>query len=163
MPVYVRISDGTAKVFAPSGGDVTFTPTSLADGAGRRSARLDLGSGARPSLYRWMAKTKFASALTANRIAVEIYLVESDGTRADGNQGDTDAAVSVSSKRANLQRIGSVVSDDTTSGEVQQASGYFRTSARYIQVVWWNASGVALTGTGSDHEFVIQPVNVEVG
>lgn len=149
---------GTTITFKASGGDVTFTPTSVSNGAGRISAQYDRGSGAKPGLYRWEAITKAAAGLAVGA-ALEISLATAhvSSSQIDGNQSTSDAAFSATDKRRNLQYVGSVVADSTSSGEIQTASGLVFITARYISVVWWNAFGQALSSTAGDHVFTLTP------
>ena len=161
MPNKVYVAPESAVVFAPSGGTVTFTPTSLANSAGRVSAQWDRGAGSKPILYRWRAKTKAAAALAIGT-RLEIYIATSDGSIVDGNVGTADAALSSADKRTNLQQIGVIGSDSTSNGETQQASGLVEIRDRYVSVVWYNALGQALTGTDGDHSFSLTPVPDEI-
>ena len=161
MPNKVYVAPETPIVFKSSGGDVTFRPMNVGNGAGRISARWDRGAGAKPGWYKWRAKTKAASALTVGN-QLEIYLATSDGTNADGNQSTTDAAFSAGDKRRNLQPIGTLNADSATNGEPQIGSGVIFIADRYVSVVWWNAFGVALSGTATDHEFSLTPIPDEI-
>lgn len=151
----------TAVSFKASGGDVVFTPQNVSNGAGRISAQYDRGSGSKPAVYEWRAKTKAAAGLTAGTI-LSIYLSTSDGTVQDGNLGTSDAGVSSAAKLNNLQRVGSISADSTSSGEPQYASGFVTIVARYVSVVWFNSFGQALTNTAGDHEFILTPVPDEI-
>ncbi len=152
------IAYGTPRVFKASGGDVVFTPTGVADSAGRISAQLDLGASGRASLYKWIVRTKSAATMTAGKV-IEVRLVTSDGTRVDGNFGASDAAVSDGGSRVNAAMVGQAIGDRATSGgDVVVASGMVTIVDRYVQVLWWNALGVALSGTATDHEFVLIPI-----
>lgn len=151
----------TAIAFASSGGDVVFTPTSVANGAGRISAQWDRGAGSKPVRYKWRAKTKAAAALTAGAI-LGIYLSTSNGTVQDGNLGTVDAALSDINKLNNLQSVGGIVADSTVNGELQYASGIIEIYDRYVSVVWWNALGQALSGTAGDHTFTLTPIPDEI-
>ena len=157
----IYVAPETAIVFKASGGDVTFTPKNVANGAGRRSAQWDRGSGSKPARYVWRVHTKAAAGLTVGN-ALEVYFATSDGTDVDGNQGTTDAAFSAADKRRNLRYVGSVIADDTTNGEVQIASGVVEIYTRYVSVVWWNAFGQTLTNVDADHTFSLTPVPDEV-
>lgn len=157
----IYIDPEAAITFKASGGTVLFTPTSVANNAGRISTQWDRGAGAVPSRYIWRAHTKFAAAL-AVPASLEIYFATSDGTDVDGNQGTTDAAFSAADKRRNLQFVGTINADSTSNGEVQIASGVVEIFARYVSVVWWNAMGQALTGTAGDHTFSLTAVPDEV-
>lgn len=154
---------GTTVSFKASGGDVAFTNTSVANGAGRISAQWDRGAGSKAGLYRWEALTKAAAALSVG-VTLEIYLATAhvSSSQIDGNQSTADAAFASGDKRRNLQFVGAVVADSTTNGEVQAASGIVFITARYVSVVWWNALGQALSGTAGDHTFTLTPYNPEV-
>lgn len=148
--------------FGSNSNTVLFTPKNVASAAGRISAQYDRGSGSKPGLYRWEAKSKYGSALTVGN-ALEIYLATSqDGSTIDGNQSTTDAAFSAADKRRNLQYVGSVVADSTSSGEVQVGSGTVMIYSRYISVVWWNAMGQTLTNVDADHVFTLTPYPPEM-
>lgn len=161
MPNKVYINPETAVTFAPSGGNVAFTVTSLANNAGRISAQWDRGSGAKPARYVWRAKTKASAALTAGT-ALDIFMSTSNGSIQDGNLGTSDAAISSVEKMNNLRGCGAIIADSTTSGEPLQSSGIVTIYDRYVSVVWWNRLGQALTGTASDHAFVLTPVPDEI-
>ncbi len=161
MPNAIYAANGSQITFKSSAGTVTFTPTSVATGAGRISARWDRGAGSLPARYKWRAVTKAGAALTVGN-QMEIYLSTSDGTYADGNQSTSDAAFTSTDKRMNLQPVGAVVADSTSNGEVQVASGEVVIKDRYVSVVWWNLLGQSLSGTAGDHVFILQPVNDEV-
>jgi hypothetical protein len=157
----IYLAPETTITFKSSGGTVMFTPTSVADAAGRLSARHDLGSASRSRRYEWRAKTKLSAAATVGRV-IEIYLATSDGTIADGNQGASDAAFSAGDERRNLKFIGVIEVDKNDSTRVFHASGVCEIDARYVSVVWWNDTGQSLSGTASDHEFILTPVPDEV-
>lgn len=152
----IYYTPGTVVTFKASGGDVTFTPTSLASGAGRISAQWDRGSGSQPFLYVWRAATKAAAALALGA-QLNIYFATGDGSVVDGNLGTSDAAVSSSGKLNNLWYVGSI-SADTTSVESQYASGICEIRARYVSLIWFSSLGQALSGTAGDHWFSLTPV-----
>jgi len=163
MPSKQYFAPETGRTFN-NAGDTTFTPKNIADGAGRISAQWDRGSGSKPGLYRWYAKTKAAAALTAGR-QLEIYLAQSYGSASGevtGNQGTTDAAFSSADKRRNLGApIGVVNADSTSNGEIQVATGVCFIYSRYVSVVWWNAFGQSLTNTDADHNFILEAIPPE--
>jgi hypothetical protein len=161
MPTKIYVAPETPVTFKASGGTVVFTPQNVASAAGRISTQWDRGTGSKPGWYEWRAKTKAGSALTVGT-QLEIYLATSDGTIVDGNLGTSDAALAAGDKRRNLQPVGSIVSDSTSSGEVQHGSGQVFIVARYVSVVWWNATGVTLTNTAGDHEFILTPIPDEL-
>ena len=160
----VYIAPETAIQFRASGGDVTFTPTSLANGAGRQSAfhALDGGSGAaRAGTYAWRAFCKFGSAPTVGT-RVDIYIKTSDGTNPDNDDGTGDAAVSAEDKLLNLTKIGSIIADENSTSPTFVASGSdLIITADDVAVVWWNESAV-LSGTAGDHGFDLIPTPLQL-
>lgn len=155
----ILLVDGTAKSFKESGGDVLWTPKNVANGAGRISTQLDLGA-TRYEWYRWVLATKFQTATVGN--AIRLYLVYSDGTYQDGSGlGTSDAGVAAETLlQYAAKQIGPTMVHHATNANIW--SGHVRPLARYVSVTIWNASGVALTNTAGDHEFRLQPVNMQV-
>lgn len=164
MPTKLYHAPETPVIFAPSGGDVLFTPTSVANGAGRISTQWDRGSGSKPGLYRWRIKTEAAAALAVGA-QLRAYLVQAFSASAGdvpGNFGVTDAAVSSEDKLRNLGApIGIVNADSTTNGEDQIASGICFIYSRYVSVVWWNALGQALGATAGNHAMTFEAIPLE--
>lgn len=163
----VYVNPETVKVFKNSGGDVTFTLTSVADAAGRISARLDLGAGPRARRYTVAIKTKWAATPTlkyAGRLYVVAWLGE--GATPDigsGDFGSTDAAASDENQLVNLQQIETVVVDEAGTNPHQRVmEGSFEYVHRHISLLFWNAGGAALSSTAGDHEIRLIPVPDEV-
>lgn len=156
------VNPESAITFKASGGTYTFSPASVANGAGRQSAQWNRGSGAQPADYIWQAKTKAGAALAVGA-SMEILLgfAHSDATIIDGNLGQSDAAFSSSDKKRNLLTIGQFAADSTSNGEVQITSGRIRIEFQYVTVVWWNAFGQTLSATGTDHWIEFIPVPPE--
>lgn len=153
----------TEITFKSSGGSAAFTPTSVANGAGRISAQCDLGAAPKSRLYRWRVKTACAATPTVGNL-IRLYLVcADDATDLDGNAGTSDAAYNTENLLKNLQHIGNVVIDVAGTGAQKASSlGAFEIASRYISVVWWNASGAALSATAGDHQLVLVPVPDEI-
>lgn len=157
----VYIAPETKVTFKASGGDVTFTPTSVASGSARVSAQYDRGSGSKPSRYVWRGTTKLASVGAG--AVVGVYLATSDGSILDGNVGTSDATISNGDKYRNLRYIGSLVCDKASDAtEPIQGSGEVEIFSRYVSVVWFNQSGVAFSSTAGDHIFTLEPVPDEI-
>lgn len=154
----------TEIVFKSSGGDATFTPTSLADSAGRISAQYDRGTGSKPQLYKWYAIFKATSTLTVGT-RLEIYLATARtgaNTVITGNQSTSDAALSSTDKLHNFQPVGAVVADTATGTDQFVGSGLVEIRDRYVSVIWHNKLGQALSATAGDHSFVLVPVPDEI-
>lgn len=151
---------GTAVTFKASGGSVLFTPTSVANAAGRLSTRGDLGALPRPLLYRWYAETAAAATPTVgNWLEIRMAWWNDDATpgQPDGGVGASDAAFATENDLKNLKKVGEVVCD-AASATVFQASGLIWIPVRYVSVVWWNRFGSALSATAGDHVFSLTPV-----
>lgn len=164
MPVKIYYAAETAVKFRPSaagGAGVDIGLESLANGAGRISARTDLGASSKSPLYAWRGKFKLASTSTIDS-AIELYLATSDGTLADGNFGTSDAAVADGNLRKNLQWMGSIVVDQTGTDVVLIGSGLVHLHERYVSLVVWNATDGTLTATAADHQVTLTPVPDEI-
>lgn len=153
----------TEITFKSSAGSAVFTPTSVANNAGRISAQYDLGAAPKSRLYRWRAKTACQATPTVGNI-IRIYLVcADDATDLDGNAGVSDAAYNTENLTRNLQWIGNFNIDVAGTGAQKASSlGAIEIVSRYVSVVWWNASGATLSATAGDHQFVLIPVPDEI-
>lgn len=161
MASSIYLGEGTQKVFKNTGGDVVWTLTSLANGAGRISAVLDLGAAPRPFEFGWGLLTKFATATAGTAIRLYVVQLETNATTyqdGGGTLGTSDAAVATNENLLlyGAKQIGPTVVQHATAANFW--SGRFICYSRYLQMALWNASGVALTATASDHEFHLNPV-----
>lgn len=165
MPNAIYMREGTTKVFASSGGDATFTPTSLANGAGRVSAQVDLGAAPRAQWYRYTMKAKCATTPVVGN-SIRAYLFDGDNastTRQAGTVGTADAAVAAEALFLNAsQQVTPLMVDAASTAKSFQAAGLVRITGRYVSVGWWNATGQALSATAGDMEFTLTPVYDEV-
>lgn len=151
-------------VFQETGGTVSFTPKNLATGAGWVSARYDRGAGvAFPERYILRGKTKVAAAATLGTI-LTMYLVQSDGTNADGALGTTNAALPTLDRRRNLTPVGVIVADGngTNLGPFISRPYTIEIYDQYFSLAWINEFGVALTNVAADHVCTVTPVPWEV-
>lgn len=151
----------TPIVFSPGTG-TAISLASLANGAGRISARYDRGSGAKPMRYRWQARTRSNVAPTVGML-VRLYLVTGqDGTYEDGGFGSGDIAIASEDLLRNVQLIGAVIADQASTTKDFVRSGIITIAAQYLRVAWWNATGQALHATGTNHEFTLVPYPEEI-
>jgi len=133
---------GTTLVLKSSGGDAVWTPTSVADGAGRISARLDLGAFPRADAVEIVALLKATSAATAGTYA-EIYLLEADAATGStalasgvtSGHSESDAAISDRDRTRNGHLVGHVVADDEASFFYYSKRYVEPVSSRYVQVL----------------------------
>lgn len=165
MANLVLINPQTAKTFKGSGGDVTFTPKNVANGAGRMSARGDLWGTTKGSrCYRLYAELKPGATPTIGN-TIDIYVVrwndDSTPGQPDGQAGSTDAAISSTDSLRNLLYVGSL-QIQAASSSVVSASWVVEISTRYASVAVWNASGAALTNVDADHLIKLTPIPDEI-
>lgn len=138
---------GTPVTFADAGQSptYTFTLSALANGAGQYSARADKGAGAQPSLFQISCHLQLTGTNVVGS-TVEVYVVRWDaaGSNSDGNLGTTTASLA-SDKRRNLQLVGVLVVDQTTTNTTMSANWTNVTIlGRYYSLALWNASGLPL-------------------
>ncbi len=151
-PVKVYVNPGTVLTFADSAQTptATFTLSALGSGAGQYSARYDKGAGAQPA--RWQLGCHVQ--LTGTNVVgatIELYVVRWDmaGSNSDGNLGTTTASLATD-KRRNLQFVGLLVVDQTTTNTtmaVNVENVYI--PGRYFSLAMWNGTSLPLkTDTG---------------
>jgi hypothetical protein len=160
MANLIYVADGSLLTFKSSGGSALFTPTSLAQNAGRVSTQLDLGAAPRALRYEWRASSKAAGTVVVGDTLVDIYASTQDVTSTgiqDGTPGLVDAALATIEKARNMQWIGALIVE-ATAAAVIQSSGIIELTARYVSIVWVNrlSTAVALSATATDHLFTLQ-------
>lgn len=166
LPDVFRIQNGTAKVFAASGGDAAITLTSLANGSGRQSVKLDLGA-TRAAQYRVKAAFEIAATPTAGA-TIDLYWAPSTsgtaGTDNPANVTGADAAYAgyssnLTASIKQLVYIGSFVCTTQATSTVQAAIvGSFNPQLRYGSLVVVNNSGAALHSSATNMNVTIIPV-----
>ena len=159
MPSALYSRWDTPIEFKSSGG-VLFAPTSLANNAGWKSDRYDLGTAAGPNRFIGRAKTKLAVAAAVGAI-LTIYLIGGDGTDADGDLTSGNGSLPAADRRRNLIPIATIVADAATVGPFVAPIPLFEFDDRYLQFAWYNEMGQALSSTATDHFMRIFPVPLE--
>ena len=151
----INQTQGTTVTWTSTGGDEVITLTSLANGTGRQGDEHDFGA-TFPERVRIELLVDFNVAPTAG-LTIEVYWASSDdGTDYDGECTGADAAYSTLADCARLHYVGSLVASNDT--DPQRASWVFFLPARYGVPVVWNASGQALTATGTDQVLTVTPL-----
>lgn len=157
---------GTAKVWG-SGltptEDFTISLGTLLTGTGRQGAVWDRGAAAFEDWINLEIEIKANATPTIGSL-VRVYLaVGRVASTLSGNLGNTDAAVSVETLIANCVFLGAVEMDEASMAKP------FRTdwdvnvgSARYIVPAVFNASGVSLHATSTNHKLTLTPFKRQI-
>lgn len=188
--VLVQEFDGTPAqiTFADFGGD--FSPTAandlrhasatdvevqlalagVADGAGRQSAKVDLGEN-RATRYSVRAAFELAATPTAGDV-IELYWAPSQhataGTGNPANVTGSDAAyagysANLAASVLQLQLIGVFVCTAQATGTVQVAEiGTFEPTERYGSLIVKNESNAAFHADDAETHVVFDPVVIEI-
>lgn len=148
------LKQGTEIVWTP-GGTNALGLTSLANGAGRMGAKVDLGANF-TELYSARLTCKLASTPTAgNRIRIALAFSH-DNTKFPGGVTGSDAAYTDTDLLRQLVELRSMPVDNSTASQVIIVMT--RALGRYVAPVIFDESGQAFSGTGSDHEFALVPL-----
>ena len=166
LPDYLHQQVGTLKTFKSSGGDAAITMTSVANAAGRQSAKLDLGA-ARAATYYVRIDCEWAATPTAGN-TLDLYWAPSSsataGTDNPGGVGGTDSAYAgyssnLTASLPQLQFIGSMVTTAQATATVQKGVvGPFQPAQRYGTLVVVNNGGSAIHSSATNIQFVLTPI-----
>ncbi len=161
MANLVYTARGTPIVFQDSGGDAVITLNGLAADAKRISARYDMGSGSKPTLFEIRATYQMN---TGGEIGedLRVWIAPSDGTRPDGEEGTTDAALSSDNKLANMQLALSVPVDTVSTATNITGSGVVFIASRYFQVCVAAPESDALQASANVSHVTLTPIPSEV-
>lgn len=158
------VINGTAlRVDGAAGADYAFSVESLADGAGRVSAQIDLGAAPREFIFSWSCEVRWQATPTQYG-TLDLYIAgapDGDSTQIDGDVGSSDAALGDIDMRHNLKYIGSVISENAAADEICVASGQFVHYDRYLSIVAFNDGGSAIDATDSDFRFDLTPKAIQ--
>ena len=157
------INPGSSTTFTPSGGDVTFTLTSLGAGAGRQSDTYNAGAAPRVNRYLVEFVVLWDSAPTVGETA-ELYLKTFSESNAQGlnDDGASDAAVSAEDKLRNLVPVITVQADEAVADIATVGRAVVENDSRYFQFVVWNRSAAdTFSATANDCYVRITPCPYE--
>lgn len=168
MANLIYVNPETPKKWINAGGDFTFSPASVANGAGRigaRGALVGSASAARSGWYTWYAETQCQATPTVGNL-IRLYLSwwteESTPADQDGDVGASDAAFATENDLLNLKHIGNIVVDTAAADTIFAASGVVFIPVKDVSPIWWNASGAALTADNAEHWFTLTPIPDEI-
>lgn len=144
----------TAITFKESTGSAVLTLNNLAHGAGRVSARYDRGAGSQPEDFFLKSVLCWETAGVVSE-RVEIYVVESDGTDAEGAFGTADAAWTDANIKPNL-RLAAINTTQATTGDAKNVSTRRVTiTERYFSIAVWNASAASHLQADDNASYII--------
>ena len=161
MPNKTYVARETALTFKDSTGDVALGLNNLAAGVARISAQKDLGAGSTPFTYEVRAVIEFETAPVVGEV-VDLYLVTSDGTDPDGQEGTSDANVGNNNSLDNMTRIGPVVVTSTDADHQMTASFQIRIPTRYFSIVVHNNTADNLQATANTSWVIVTPIPLEL-
>lgn len=157
----IYIARETAITFKGSGGDVVITLNNLATGVARISAQKDNGAGSKALEYEVRAVMEFETVPVVGE-TVDLYLVTSDGTDPDGQEGTSDADVGDNGSLKNMTFIGSVIVTTATVDHQMTASFIIRIPTRYYSIVVHNNTADNLQATANTCWVIVTPIPYEV-
>lgn len=157
----------TPITYKSSGGTYTWTPTSLANGAGRSGPKADLAiaaTGKYPRVWSAQFEVALAVAVASDYLSVELWWSGSDnataGTHNPGGHSGTDATLtSASTLRYGMTFLGFISLTITAGTGVQISQPFeFYPLFRYGSPLLYNASGQALHATATNHVLTLTPL-----
>jgi hypothetical protein len=156
------ITVSTQLSFLNTGGSAVWTFSSIANAAGRLSARLDLGAYPRPLLWRVYFETQLQSSTPVVGNTVDLYGVTWDdestpGRGLGGVTGSTDAAFATENDLLALLPLVSARVRSTSADVVTSGSAIVALPTRYLSVVGWNRSGATTTSDATEHKVYLTP------
>ena len=164
LPDYARVTPGTAKTLKSAAGDAALTLTSVANGAARQSATLDLGAS---WAQRWRIDSDMEIAATPTTGTTIDFHASFNGVTGAGkaNTSGSDAAYTgyssnVDASVKQLPLIGVHVCTVQATATVQKANaGIFFPSGRYLNLVVVNRSGAALHSAATNMVVTLTPLD----
>lgn len=160
MAFTIYINPGTPIVFRPAtvgSSGYNLNVANLAPGAGRLSARVDLGAANRPFLYEWRALLTLASATNVGENII-LKLCTSDGTNADGGFVSSEQGITLFDSMRNMNFMGSLEIDNPQTITPLVGSGLVQIYSRYVQAAVWNATTASFDSTATGFRITLTPV-----
>ena len=154
--------------FAPPGStavpqvDVNFSVAGLGAGSGWQSDFLDLGHPLIPRWWEWKAWARYVSAPTVADDHIRVHLKtlgtsDSATDFPDNSDDENDGAIADEDQTRNLRPLGTIIADKAAGGTHMATSNKIHLLARSVQVVFFNASGVALSSNVNELGFWMTP------
>lgn len=163
MPNEILIKSGTPIVWKNSGGDYALSFGGIAAADGQQGAKADLGA-TRANRYLIRLTVDPNVPPTAG-LSVDVYWAGSpNATEASENPGGvtgSDAAYTDTDLLKQLEFIGSLILDNTTSDQTQDV-GILTPKHRYGSPVVYSNSDQAMNATEGNQQLVAYPVVDEI-
>ncbi len=159
MPNFIA---GTAKTWAPSGGDYAWTLTSLASGSARAGAKGDFydGTYGLPAYLDCFLSTAANVTVSADGNPFELYWAQSDSATAGTNNPAqlTGADAAASAVVRNLLDFGGTIGFLTGLTTTAHKRNFkFQPWKRYLIPFGFNNCGQALSSTAGNHLLTVTP------
>lgn len=147
---------GTSVVFANTAGNITMTMKNIATGAGRISNQKDWGATPQPGWYKWEATMLPTSSPTLG-LVWRIYAFASYAASTAIDTATTDTGLTAETQLSNFTLLGSVYVSVSGAGPFY-ATGVVYLPGRYMNLGWWNASGVNTANTDTTTTITMTPL-----
>lgn len=157
----VYVARETAILFRDSGGDYALTLNNLAAGVARISAQADQGAGPKAIDFTVRVVVEFDTAPVVGR-TIDVYLVTSDGTDPDGQEGTSDADVGTNESLKNMTFIFPLVVTSTDADHQMTASAIIRIPTRYYSIAIHNNTADNLQATANTSWVIVTPIPPEI-
>ncbi len=146
--------------------DAIFECDGIADGTGWQSAQIDLGAAPRSDRFKFKGFLQLQATTPVVGNTIRQYLSTSrtataSTAKASNDDGLTSVVVSAEDKLKNLMQIDSIIVDQAAADIEFVASGEVTLLERYVQIVWWNASGAAISTDVDESGFVLTPIPMQ--
>jgi len=161
MPNKIYRATETAVTFTDTTGTYALVLNNLAAAVGRNSVSVDRGAGSLPYRYKWKAVIQWNVAPVVGD-AVDIYLIESDGTYIDGVVNLAAGGTFTVGQSLNIKRIGAVRAQAATASTNYIASGVCNIFERYYGIGVFNGSAQALKATNNVSMVILTPMPDEI-
>ncbi len=157
--------DETSTIWGSEvGDDLALTSESVADGAGRQGAQLDLGAGGTARSPQFFGRLYGQAVATPTlKELLELHMKGGDGTHYDNDDGTGDIAVSAEDKLANLNYLPqcSPAVDQAAANIEFSRGGVFFHYERYMLPAMFNNMGSATTADAAETKFVVTPMPMQ--
>lgn len=163
--VYVN-DEADVLIGSEVGDDIALSSESIADGAGRQSATIDLGAAPRASIFKVEGWTQAVATPTLGaHTAWHLKSAGSETATPDhwtNDDGTGDIAVSATDKLKNCPLILSTIVDEAAANIEYGSKGIREILARHIAIIQQVEMGSAVTADAAETKFRLTPMPDEI-